>query len=187
MPRQPLSEHVDVLEKAGRLKRIKDEKRVDELPRIMEDNPDVAVLVEKVKDSQIPFFANGYGVRPMYALALQCEHKDVGIEIAKRSAFRQKPQLVDKAHVKYVTIKDHDIDLTIFPLFHHHPGDRHAYLNDTNFVTRNPDTGLIDQGIYRFMYRQNNETNIDMRKDTHGASINAKRYRELGKPPCICH
>ncbi|MBB6146773.1 4-hydroxy-3-polyprenylbenzoate decarboxylase [Silvibacterium bohemicum] len=181
MPQQSLSEYVDALEKAGLLKRIKEEKRVDELPRIMEDNPDVAVLVEKVKDSQFPFFANGYGVRPMYALALECDYKDVGIEIAKRSALREKPQLVDKAPVKDVILKGDDIDLTIFPLFHHHPGDGHAYLNDTNVVTRNPDTGLIDQGIYRFMYRSKNQTNIDMRNDTHGARINAKRYRELGK------
>jgi 4-hydroxy-3-polyprenylbenzoate decarboxylase len=61
-------------------------------------------------------------------------------------------------------VKGNDADLTIFPLFHHHPGDGHAYLNDTNVVSRDPDTRLSDQGIYRFMYRSKNETNIDIWK-----------------------
>ena len=38
---------------------------MDELPALMEANPDTAVLVEHVKDCKFPFFANGYGVRPM--------------------------------------------------------------------------------------------------------------------------
>jgi UbiD family decarboxylase len=181
MPQQSLAEYVSQLDKAGLLTRITEEKRVDELPKIMEDNPDTAVFVEKVKDCPFSFFANGYGVRPQYALALDCDYKDVGIEIAKRSILRQKPTLVKTAPCKDVVLKGDDIDLTIFPLFHHHPGDGHAYLNDTNVITRNPDSGLIDQGIYRFMYRSKNETNIDMRNDTHGARINAKRYQELGK------
>ena len=57
----------------------------------MEDNPDTAIFVERVKDSQSPFLANGYGIRQMYALALECDFKNVGIEIAARSGLRQKP------------------------------------------------------------------------------------------------
>ena len=181
MPQITLAEYVESLEKAGLLARYKEEKRVDELPRLMEDNPDTAVLVERVRDCAFPFLANAYGVRPMYALALGCDIKKVGIEIADRSGLRQKPEILKTAPCKDVIVKGKDIDLTIFPLFHHHPGDGHAYLNDTNVVSRDPDTGLIDQGIYRFMYRSKNETNIDMRNDTHGARIHAKRYQQLGK------
>ena len=49
MPQESLRESLSGLEKAGLLKRIKEEVRVDELPKIMEDNPDQAVLVENVK------------------------------------------------------------------------------------------------------------------------------------------
>ena len=94
---------------------------------------------------------------------------------------RQKPQLVKTAPCKDVILKGGDLDLTIFPLFLHHPKDGHAYFNDTNVVSRDPDTGLIDQGIYRFMYRSKTETNIDMRNDTHGARIHAKRYQQTGQ------
>ena len=181
MPQTTLAEYVEALDKAGLLTRYKDEKRVDELPKLMEDNPDTAIFVEKVKDCQFPFLANAYGVRPMYALALGCDYEKVGVEIAERSALRQKPQLVNTAPCKDVILKGKDVDLTIFPLFHHHPHDGQAYLNDTNVVSRDPDTGLIDQGIYRFMYRGKNETNIDMRNDTHNARIHALRYQQLGK------
>lgn len=181
MPQTTLAQYVETLEKAGLLTRYQEEKRVDELPRLMEDNPDTAIFVEKVKDCRFPFLANAYGVRSMYALALGCDIKNVGIEIGDRSACRHKPQVVNTAPCKDVILKGSDIDLTIFPLFHHHPEDGQAYLNDTSVVSRDPDTGLIDQGIYRFMYRSKNETNIDLRNDTHGARVHAKRYQQLGR------
>jgi UbiD family decarboxylase len=179
--RRVLTAWIETLDKTGLLARYSEEMRADELPTIMEENPDKAVYVEKVKDCAFPFLANAYGVRPMYALALDCDIKKVGITIAERSSQRQKPEFVKTAPCKDVILNGDDIDLTIFPLFHHHPKDGHAYFNDTNVVSRDPDTGLIDQGIYRFMYRSKNETNIDMRNHTHGARIHAKRYQQLGK------
>jgi hypothetical protein len=41
---------IEFVEKAGLLTRFKDKKRVDELLKLMEDNPDTAIFVEKVKD-----------------------------------------------------------------------------------------------------------------------------------------
>ncbi len=181
MPQQSLRDNIADLEKAGLVKRYTDEKRVDELPMLIEDNPDQAVLVEKVKDCPFPFYANGYGVRAQYALALDCDEKKVGLEIAKRFEKSFKPEMVDSAPCQEVVYKGADVDLTMFPLFHYHPKDGQAYLNDTNVVSRNPETGLIDQGIYRFMYRSKNETNVDMRNATHRARIAAEYYAKQGK------
>ena len=181
MPQQSLRESISSLDKAGLIIRIKEEKRVDELPKIMEDNPDQAILVEKVKDCAFPFYANGYGVRKQYALALDCDPKKVGQEITKRFATSFKPEMVQTAPCQEVVYKGDDVDLTMFPLFQHHPKDGNAYLNDTNVVSRNPENGLIDQGIYRFMYRSKNETNIDMRNATHRARIAAQDYAQKGK------
>lgn len=69
----------------------------------------------------------------------------------------------------------------MFPLFQYHPKDGNAYLNDTNVVSRNPETGDIDQGIYRFMYRSKNETNVDMRNATQRARVAAEDYAAKGK------
>jgi len=50
MAQQSLKTYIDNLERSGLLKRYTEEKRVDELPRLMEDNPDHAILVDRVKD-----------------------------------------------------------------------------------------------------------------------------------------
>jgi UbiD family decarboxylase len=181
MAQTSLPEYVDALDKAGLLTRHNDEKRVDELPELIEQSPDTAVFVEKVADCKFPFLANAYGARQMYALALGCDVKGVGPEIARRSGLRYKPELVSTAPCKDVILKGDDVDLTIFPLFLHHPRDGHAYLNDTNVISRDPDSGRINQGIYRLMYRSKNETGIDMRNDSHNARIHARRYQQLGK------
>jgi UbiD family decarboxylase len=88
---------------------------------------------------------------------------------------------VNTAPCKDVILKGKDVDLTIFPLFQHRQEDGQAFINDTNVVSRDPDTGLIDQGIYRLMYGSKNETNIDMRNDSHIGRIHALRYQQLGK------
>ena len=181
MPQKSLAEYVSRLDDAGLLTRYTDEKRVDELPSIMEAHPDTAVYVEHVKDCAFPFFANGYGARPMYALELDCDTRSIGQEMTKRAARREKPVVVDTAPCKDVVIRGDDVDLTIFPLFQHHPWDGQAYLNDTNVVSRNPDTGVLDQGIYRFMYRSKNELNIDMRNATHRARVAAELYQKRGQ------
>ena len=180
MKQQSLSDFVNDLEKIGQLVRIRDEKRVDELPMIMENNPDKAVLVERVKDSEFQFLANAYSNRTQYGYALECDEKKLGAKIAELSARRFEPKLVSTAPVKEVILKRDDIDITKFPLFLHHDYDGHAFIQDTNVVSRDLETGLINWGIYRFMFRTKNETNVDMRNDSHNARKQAIKYKDKG-------
>ena len=183
-----LAEYIQALEAKGLLHRYSEEKRVDELPQLMEANPDQAVFVERVKDSDFPFFANGYATRAMYALALDCDTREVGREIAKRTNLHCKAQLIETAPCKDVILKGDDVDLTILPLFNHHPRDGQAYINDTRIVTRNPHTGETNDGIQRMMYRSKNTTNVDMRAVHHGGSINGKLHHDMGldMPIAVC-
>jgi len=188
MAQESLADFISTLERSGLLRRYTQEKRVDELPKLMEDNPDQAVLVERVKDCAFPFFANGYGSREMYALSLDCDPKNVGREIARRAGIHYKAELVDAAPCKDVILRGEDVDLTILPLFNHHPRDGQAYLNDTRIITRNPVTGEINDAIQRMMFRSKNMTNVDMRAWFHGGSIAGLRYHEMGKdmPIAVC-
>jgi len=81
MPQQSLSEFVNDMERAGMLVRIKEEKRVDELPGIMEANPLKAVLVEKVKDCEFQFLANAYSNQDQYAWAMGCKKAETGLKM----------------------------------------------------------------------------------------------------------
>ncbi len=89
--------------------------------------------------------------------------------------------MVDSAPCQEVVDRGDDVDLTMSPLSQHYPKGGNAYLNDTNVVSRHPENGLIDQGIYHFMYWSKNETNVDIRNATHRAHIAAKDYAAKGK------
>jgi 4-hydroxy-3-polyprenylbenzoate decarboxylase len=182
MPQKSLTTWIETLDKAGLLARYSDEKRVDELPTIMEANPNKAVYVEKVKDCAFPFLANTVGVRDLYALALGCDQGELGQKIAEYAANRIEPKVIATAPCKEVIIKGADVDLTMFPLFLHHDFDGQAYLNMTNAVTRDPKSGLIDQGIYRFMYRSKNDLNMYLINDSHIATEHAKMEKERRVP-----
>src|SRR5712692_3344194 len=161
MPQISLAEWVQALDAAGLLRRYTDEKRVGELPQLMEDNPDKAIFVERVKDSAFPFFANGLQTPEICALALGCQPRELSAEIGRRSMVHYPAKLVGTAPCKEVVMKGGDVDLTILPLFLHHTHDGQAYINNGRIITRDPETGDINDGIQRLMYRDRKSTRLN--------------------------
>jgi 4-hydroxy-3-polyprenylbenzoate decarboxylase len=178
---QALKDFVRDLEEAGMLIRIGEEKRVDELPGLAEAHPSKALFVEKVKDCEFSFLTNAYCNQDQYAWALGCTRGEVGTTIARLAQQRLKPEIVEQAPCKEVILKGDSVDLTRFPLFLHHDRDGNAYLNDTAFISRDPDTGLSNWGIYRMMFRRRNETGVDLTCDTHRLHLHAKKAAAKGE------
>src|SRR6516225_856761 len=117
MPQQSLSDFVSAMEAAGMLVRVKDEKRVDELPRVirvMEDHPTTAVLVEKINGCEFSFLANAYSNQDQYAWAMSCKKSETGMRMVEASRGRIKPVVVGTAPCKEVILKGDDVDMTIF-------------------------------------------------------------------------
>jgi 4-hydroxy-3-polyprenylbenzoate decarboxylase len=181
MPQQSLTEFVDAMEKAGLLVRIKDEMRVDQLPKVMEDNPLKAVLVEKVTDCEFQFLANAYSNQDQTAWALGCKKSESGRRMAEAAKGRMKPEIVPSAPCKEVILKGDDVDVTRLPLFLHHERDGHAYTNDNLVISKHPDTGVYDWGIYRSMFRTKNEKNFDMTCTSHRQRLNAQAAQAKGQ------
>lgn len=181
MPQLSLQEFVDALEQAGMLVRIKEEKRVDELPTLMEQYPLQAVLVEKIKDCEFQFLANAYSNQDQYAWAMQCEKKQTGFKIAEAANGRIKPIVVETAPCKEVILKGEEVDLTKLPLFLHHDRDGHSYTDDNLLISKNPDTGIYDWGIYRSMFRTKNSKTFDMTCTSHRQRIHAQIAAKKGK------
>ena len=69
--------------------------------------------------------------------------------MAELAKGRIKPKIVASAPCKQVILKDDQVDLALLPMFLHHDRDGHAYTNDNLVVTKDPDTGVTDWGIYR--------------------------------------
>jgi 4-hydroxy-3-polyprenylbenzoate decarboxylase len=78
-------------------------------------------------------------------------------------------------------LKGPDVDITRLPLFLHHDRDGHAYTNDNLLITKDPDTGIPDWGIYRSMFRTKNEKNFDMTCTSHRARLNGLKYQARGQ------
>ena len=70
---QSMLEFTASMEAAGLLVRIMEEKRVDQLPQLMEQYPKQAVLVERIKGSEFSFLANAYATHEQYAWAMGCD------------------------------------------------------------------------------------------------------------------
>jgi 2,5-furandicarboxylate decarboxylase 1 len=153
MPQQSLSDFVSAMEAAGMLVRVKEEKRVDELPRVMEDHPTTAVLVEKITGCEFSFLANAYSNQDQYAWAMGCKKSETGMKMVDASLGRIKPVVVGTAPCKEVILKGDDVDMTIFPMFLHHERDGQSYSDDNLVVSKDLDTGVYDWGFYRSMFR----------------------------------
>ena len=181
MPQQSLSDFVSAMEAVGMLVRVKDEKRVDELPRVMEDHPTTAVLVEKITGCEFSFLANAYSNQDQYAWAMGCKKSETGMKMVEVSLGRIKPVAVGTAPCKEVVMKGDDVDMTIFPMFLHHERDGQSYSDDNLVVSKDPDTGVYDWGFYRSMFRTKNERGFDMTCTSHRARINAQKAAAKGK------
>ncbi len=70
-----------------------------------------------------------------------------------------------------------DVDITRLPLFLHHDRDGHSYTNDNLVITKDPDTNVIDWGVYRSMFRAKNEKNFDMTCTSHRGRLNGLKYQ----------
>jgi 2,5-furandicarboxylate decarboxylase 1 len=178
---QSMSDFAVSMEKAGLLVCIKEEKRVDQLPMLMEAYPKTAVLVEKISGCEFSFLANAYATHDQFAWALGCKRSEIGQRIAELAQGRIKPQIVTTAPCKEVILKADQVDLTRLPLFLHHDRDGHAYTNDNLVITKDPDTQVIEWGIYRSMFRTANEKNLDMTCTSHRARLNALKYQAKGE------
>jgi 2,5-furandicarboxylate decarboxylase 1 len=181
MPQQSLPDFVNAMERAGLLVRITTEKRVDELPQVMEDHPLTAVLVERVKDCEFQFLANAYSNQDQTAWALDCKKSESGRLMSSAAQGRIKPEIVETAPCKEVILTGDEVDLTRLPLFLHHDRDGHAYTNDNLVISKHPDTGIYDWGIYRSMFRRVNEKNFDMTCTSHRQRLHAQAAQAKGK------
>ncbi|MDF2997285.1 MAG: UbiD family decarboxylase [Xanthobacteraceae bacterium] len=178
---QSLPDFVAALDAAGFLVRIKDATRVDQIPKIMEANPTKAILVEKIIDSEFSVLLNAYSNQDMYAWAMECDRTRTGLKMVEKAKGRVKWETVETAPCKEVILKGDEVDLTRLPMFLHHDRDGHAYTNDNLFISKHPDTGVYDWGVYRSMFRSKNEKSVDMTCTSHRQRINAMAAAAKGQ------
>jgi UbiD family decarboxylase len=182
------------LEAAGEFKRVtakvdwNDE--ISQIIRKVYENKGPALLFENIKGHEKTFcrklFTNGMGTQSRVNLMLGLSTETPVIDVIQTIRNRIKkpiaPVMVKSGPVKKNKITGKDIDLFQIPVPQWHPLDGGRYIN-TFFgtVTKDPDTGINNVGIYRGQILGKNKIGVLLipMKDW---GITYDKYKAMGKP-----
>ncbi len=200
-----LEEFIEVLEKENELLRIKEE--ISPELEITEITDRVCKLggpclfFERVKAHKIPVVTNLFGSFKRVSLAFGV--KDINelaqnflefIEIKQVEGFLDKlklipkiwqaknifPKLVDKAPCQEVIIEGKEVDLFKLPILKCWPKDGGYYITLPCVITKDPETGMRNIGMYRMQVFTRNETGMHWQIHK-GAALHYRKAEKLGE------
>ncbi|WP_299451411.1 UbiD family decarboxylase [uncultured Pigmentiphaga sp.] len=123
-----------------------------------------------------------------YALAVGLDPalsiRELVSETRRIGARRIAPRVVpaSEAPVREITLSGDDIDLTRLPAPRFWPGDGGRYLGTGNVTfIRNPDTGVVNAGVYRQMLHGPRRLGLNIVPGRHGAQ-NCEAWWKRGQP-----
>ncbi len=159
-----MREWMRLLEKAGELRRITAEvdwdREIGAVARRVLEKKGPALLFENIKGYGsgrcTQLFVSGLGARSRLALALgfqrEVANRELVQHVMKKNREAIAPVVVATGPVKEVIIRGDAIDQTEFPVpkWHYLEGGRYIH-TFSGIVTRDPDTRVMNVGIYRGM------------------------------------
>lgn len=206
MAYKDLQAFMAALEKLGLLKRItvpvsRDLEITEIADRVMKDGGP-ALLFERVKDSPYPLLINTFGSFKRAALALEVERID---DVANRitslfdlssyaSLFdkvKAIPKLAPYAFIFPRTVKrapcqevvETEPDLDSLPILRCWPGDGGRFLTLPQVITRDPETGQQNMGMYRMQVFDKRTTGMHWHLHKDGRETYELYRRRGGRMP----
>ena len=194
MAYKDLQEFIKAIEKMGELERVGVE--LDPNLEIAEVTDRVskaygpALLFEKVKGSKFPVLINAFGSYKRMHLSLECEsldalaeHIETFLEIKKPDGIIEKlkllpklakmanifPKEVTKAPCQDVVYTGDDVIFRIMPVLTTWPEDAGPFITLPLVITRNPETGTRNVGMYRMQVFDKNTTGMHWHRHKGGA------------------
>lgn len=199
MAYRDLREFVDRLSENGELVKVKAEvnwdREIGAITRKVLNNKGKALLFENIKGYKntpcTKVLTNIIGSRKRICLALGLKEDTPFNEITRfmkdRISKRVDPVRVKKGPVKENIIKGKDVDLFKFPVpkWHHLDGGR--YINTfAGIVTMDPDTKIMNIGMYRGMVGSKNGIPVLLAASQHWG-LHFAKYKAMNKPmPVAC-
>jgi 4-hydroxy-3-polyprenylbenzoate decarboxylase len=148
-----------------------------------------ALLFEKVKDYKTHRVVSGLlgpskPIPSRYALALETSRNTTTSELIEEFIKRQKnpikPQIVKKGPCKENIYHDKKVDLLKFPFPIIHAGDGGRYIAWHTNITKDPETGWVNWGIYRMMIVNKTITTVSYGPNRH-IKNHFEKYKERGE------
>ncbi len=194
MPDRDLRAWMAQLDAEGELKRITAkvdwDDEISQIIRKVYIQSGPALLFENIKDHGATFsrklFTNGLGTQSRVNLMLGLPKDTPPAEtvrtIRKRMKKPLEPVRVKTGPVKENIIRGKDVDLFEIPVPKWHPLDNGRYINTFNAtVTRDPDTGQNNAGVYRGTILSKNKIGV-LLMPMKDWGITYSKYQEMGKP-----
>ncbi len=194
-----LREWIAKLDDRGELKRIHAlvdwDLELAEIARRAQGGP--ALLFENIKDHQntlsTRLFINGLSSKRRVCMLLGLPEQSSETSILKavraRIARPVEPEVVDTGPVKENVIPAEDVDLFQFPVPKWNPLDGGRYIdNFSGTVTRDPETGELNVGVYRGMLIAKNRIAKLLQPHQHWG-IHYQKYKRLNQemPVAVVH
>jgi 2,5-furandicarboxylate decarboxylase 1 len=184
---QDLREYLALLEKQGGLRRTKRPadpgwEMTAVLGKLEEEGDLSAVLFEEVPECPgWRVVGNLFAERRRLAIALNVSEEELLPTFLKRINAPIPARTVTTGPIKDHILTGKDADLDRLPLVHHHEKDAGRYLSSGVCISRDPDTGILDMGVYRFMVKDG-KTLVPSLTQTSNISDIFRRSEESGKP-----
>jgi 4-hydroxy-3-polyprenylbenzoate decarboxylase len=197
MPYNSLADFVQVLERAGELRRItypvKAELEITEIADRVMKSGGPALLFENVVGKQIPLLINAFGSAKRMALALGVtDIEEIARQIAKLIQTRPPKSFKDKFHllgelikiagIPPKTVKDgpcqeiiyREPDLNILPVLTCWPGDAGPFITLPMVFSKDPVKGTRNVGLYRMQIFDQRTTGMHW----HLHKVGARHYQQ---------
>jgi 4-hydroxy-3-polyprenylbenzoate decarboxylase len=195
-----LREWIAMLDREGELRRIGAEvdwdREIGAVSRRVLEKKGPALLFEAIRGYRegrcTRLFTGGLGSRGRLALALgfprDAPNRDLVQYVMQKNRETMAPLVVATGPVKDVVVTGSAIDQTEFPVprWHHREGGRYIHTFSA-IVTRDPDTRVMNAGIYRGMIGQRDTTPFLLIKGGQHWGQHFLKYAARGEPmPVAC-
>ncbi len=154
--------------------------------KLAAENRYPVIRFENVKGSELPLSTNLFGSYELLGLALGIDPGESKSAILERYRERSENPLPTKevapadAPVKQVVRTGADIDLGALPIVHHADHDSGKYITVGCLIVRDPDSGILNVGMYRHEVKGRDSLACMFNPAHHGGYI-YRRYKELNK------
>jgi len=189
MPYRDVREFIKRLEDEGELVRVKAEVDWDqELSAVFvraSKEKNRAILFEKVKGSGFPVLIGQLTSSKRVELAFERNSRELDDEIENllnipRNDF--PPVIVERGKSQEVVLTGDDVDLLKFPVPKFNPKEGGRYITAGVSISKDPETGARNAGIYRMMVRDKNEINVNFGFPNRHMLRHFQKREKEGKP-----
>ena len=142
---------------------------------------------DRITGSELPLVTNLFGSYDLLGLALGVqpgEPKGKILDTFRRRVAKPIPTTTvgrDQAPIKQVVWRGDQVDLGRLPILKHAEKNSGKYFTIAFLVLRDPDTGVINAGVYRHEVKSRNSIAC-MFNPAHHAAYIYRRCQELGRP-----